>query len=242
MGLWQSLLDAVYPPTCALCDAETVETGQLCAACWRETPFISGCVCDLCGRPLPGHADGERRLACDDCPVLARPWSRGRAALVYGGAARGFILRLKHADRLDLVAPAARWMARAGESIWPEAPLLVPIPAHWTRRVKRRYNQAALLARALGRQTGAEVEVQALMRTRNTTMMDSKSVATRFDDLDGAIDAHPRRGQALAGRHVVLVDDVMTSGATFAASTEAAYAAGAADVRTLALARVMKGT
>ncbi len=238
MGIWQSVLDAIYPPTCAMCDRETVGTGQLCAECWTATPFIRGPVCDLCGAPLPGEGEGEAWMRCDSCLAIGRPWSRGRAALLYGGTARGFVLRLKHSDRLDLVAPASRWMAEAGQAIWPPAPLLVPVPAHWTRRVKRRYNQAALLARAVARRTGAEVEPQGLARPRSTTTLDGKGLSQRFAELEGAILPHPKHGAALAERSVVLVDDVLTSGATLAASTEAAYAAGALDVRVLALARV----
>lgn len=240
MGLWQSVLNAIYPPTCAMCDSETVSAGQLCPMCWRDTPFIRGLVCDLCGAPLPGEGDDDGTIRCDSCVMIGRPWSRGRAALAYGGKARGFVLRLKHADRLDLVDPAARWMTQAGAAIWPPTPLLVPVPAHWTRRVKRRYNQAALLARSVARQTGADVEPQALVRARRTPILEGKGLSERFDELDGTIHPNTGRGSAMTGRSVILVDDVLTSGATLAASTEAAYAAGAVDVRVLALARVVR--
>lgn len=239
MGLWQSVVDAIYPPGCAFCDAETETAGGLCGACWRETQFLRGCVCDLCGAPLPGE-DAAPGLRCDDCLVIGRPWSRGRAALAYAGPARTMVLRLKHGDRLDLVAPAARWMADVGRAIWPDAPLLVPVPCHWTRRVKRRYNQAALLAREIGRQTGAEAAPRALVRRSRTALLDGKSAAARFEALEGVIVAHPKQGAVVAGRNVIVIDDVMTSGATLAATTEALVAAGAQDVRVLALARVLK--
>ncbi len=238
MGVLQSVLDAVYPPTCAMCDAETVQTGHLCAACWRGTRFLSGGVCELCGAPLAGESEpGDR---CDECLFTSRPWSRGRAALAYEGRARTFVLRLKHGDRLDLVPPAARWMVRAGAPIWPEAPLLVPIPIHWMRRLRRRYNQAALLAHGIARLTGAEVAPMALIRIRHTAPMQDRTRAQRAEDLADAIAPHPRQGGRMAGRSVMLVDDVMTSGATLAAAARAARAAGAADVRVLALARVVR--
>ena len=238
MGLWQSAFDAIYPPTCAMCDAETEVSGALCGPCWRDTPFIGDCVCDRCGTPLQGAPGPD--LRCDDCMVIARPWSRGRAALEYDGKARQMVMRIKHADRLDLVAPAVRWMAQAGASIWPDDPILVSAPSHWTRRIKRRFDQAAVLTRALGSVTGHETAVQALVRTRATRQHKQADRAARFADLQGAIRPCHRHGHRLAGRNVVLIDDVMTSGATFAATAEAAWTAGARDVRVLALARVVK--
>ena len=239
MGLWQSLVDAIYPPGCAFCDAETETAGGLCGSCWRETRFLKGCVCDRCGAPLPGE-DAGPGLSCDDCLVVGRPWTQGRAALAYDGPARTMVLRLKHGDRLDLVAPAARWMADAGRAIWPEAPLLVPVPCHWTRRAKRRYNQAALLAMAIARLTGDDVACRALIRPARTALLDGKSQADRFATLDGAIRPHPRHGAVIRDRNVIVIDDVMTSGATLAAATDALMAAGAQEVRVLALARVLK--
>ncbi|WP_375260333.1 double zinc ribbon domain-containing protein [Palleronia sp.] len=241
MGLWQSVVDAIYPPGCAFCDAETEAAGGLCGACWRDTQFLKGCICDLCGAPLPGE-DVAAGLRCDDCLVIGRPWSRGRSALAYAGPARTMVLRLKHGDRLDLVAPAARWMADAGQAIWPDAPLLVPVPCHWTRRAKRRYNQAALLARGIARLTKAEVAPRALVRTSRTTLLDGKNQEERFETLSGVISAHSGQRRVIAGRNVIVIDDVMTSGATLTASTEALFAAGAQDVRVLALARVLKET
>ncbi len=238
MGVLQSMLDAIYPPSCAMCDAETTTTGQLCAECWQGTRFLRGHVCDRCGAPLSGEV--EPGDSCDACLATLRPWSRGRAALAYEGRARTFVLRLKHGDRLDLVPPAAAWMARAGAAIWPETPLLVPIPVHWARRVRRRYNQAAHLARGLSRITGDDVATQALVRTRHTARLVRRGRADRFADLAGAIAPHPRHGAAMAGRNVLLIDDVLTSGATLDAAAVAARAAGAADVRVLALARTLR--
>ena len=94
MGLWQSTFDAIYPPTCAMCDADTETTGALCGPCWRETPFIGACLCDLCGTALDGEAAED--LRCDDCLTIPRPWTKGRAALAYDGRARDMVLRLKH--------------------------------------------------------------------------------------------------------------------------------------------------
>ena len=150
------------------------------------------------------------------------------------------ILAFKHGDRPELARSFAPWLARAAEGILQDGMLIVPIPIHWTRRIKRRYNQAAELSRALARETGLEHAPQALLRTRRTAMHDGMSVEDRFINMDQAIQPHPKYGAAMQGRDVLLLDDVMTSGATFHACAHAAVSAGARSVRVLSLARVSR--
>lgn len=234
----QSVLRALYPPQCVSCGALVEEAGALCGTCWQATPFLGGAVCDCCGAPMVGAvAEGD---LCDQCLTLARPWSRGRAAMAYRDNGRRLVLALKHGDRLDLVAPAARWMARAGAPILREGMLAVPVPAHRWRLLRRRYNQAAALAQALARVTGMIHVPDALVRVRRTKVQDGMGQEARFVNLSGAIRPHPRAGRRLAGADVMIVDDVMTSGATLAAAAEAARAAGAREVCVLVLARVAK--
>lgn len=235
----QSPLAILYPPQCVSCGEPITDDHGLCGKCWAETPFITGHVCDRCGTPLPGEGDGATDF-CDDCMTLARPWSRGRSALVYRGNARRVVLQIKLSDRLDLVPPAAGWMARAGREIIPADALLVPVPAHWTRIFARRYNQASELARALARQTGLDVAPTALIRAQRTEKQEGKGLDGRFANVRDAIRPHPKRGATLNRRNIVLIDDVMTSGATLGAAAEACLAAGARDVTTLTLARTVK--
>ncbi|WP_424941364.1 double zinc ribbon domain-containing protein [Aliiroseovarius sp. S253] len=235
----QSALHLIYPPQCVSCDAPTDTDFALCAECWRETPFITGLSCDLCGEPLPGEDDGSI-VHCDACMTRQRPWKQGRSALLYRGNARRMILALKHGDRPELARSFAPWLARAGEDIMQDGLLIVPIPIHWTRRLKRRYNQAAELSRALARETGLEHAPQALVRLRRTAMHDGMNVEDRFSNMDRAISAHSKHGAILQGRDVLLLDDVMTSGATFHAAAHAATRAGAESVKVLSLARVAR--
>lgn len=211
----------------------------LCALCWRDTPLIAGTVCDSCGMPVAGLSDGQR-IECDDCLRTPRPWREGRAAMMYKDRGRSIVLRLKHGDRTDIASPAAKWMARAARPFTDQIDLIAPVPLHPIRLIRRRFNQAALLAQELGAQLDRPVCVDLLQRRRMTESQDGKSLAERFANINAAIALHPKRRHRLVSRNVLLVDDVMTSGATFTACTDACLTGGAADVFVLALARVAK--
>ncbi len=235
----QRALQVVFPNSCISCNIPVDEEQALCGTCWARTSFITGLICDSCGTPLPGEADAGT-VHCDDCLKIARPWEQGRAALIYSGNARRLVLALKHGDRQDLAKPAARWMrASAGSMITPET-VVVPVPSHWTRLLRRKYNQAALLAVAIARESGVVYEPQTLIRPRVTKVHDGMGLDARFANMSGAIAPHGKYGGKLTGKSVLLIDDVMTSGATLAAATEACHAAGAATVSILVLARVAK--
>ena len=236
----QRTLAIIYPPRCLGCGGLVENTMGLCGACWRDTSFIAGLACVKCGTPLPGESDtGE---ICDDCLRISRPWDAGRSVFQYSGTGRKLVLALKHGDRHDIVEPAAVWMARAARSLLKSDTLIVPVPLHPWRLLKRRYNQSALLAKALARHTGHQFCGDALMRVRHTDSLDGKNRDARFATLSNAITANPKRAELIKGRNVLIVDDVMTSGATFAAATEACFEAKASQVRVVALARVGKDT
>ena len=236
---FQTVVALIYPPRCLGCGAQVDSDFGLCAACWRDTPFIGGTVCDSCGTPLEGAADGHR-IDCDDCMESPRPWRQGRAAMLYADRARQLVLALKHGDRPDIARPAGLWLARAARPLLQAETLIAPVPLHWTRLLRRRYNQAALLARSLSTRTGAEFCPDLLVRQRRTPMLDHSPAEARKQTLSGAISIHSRRRQRIAGRPVLLVDDVMTSGATLAACAKACHDAGARSVDVVVLARVAK--
>ena len=237
-----ALLDALLPPECLVCEAEVAQQGTLCAACFRGLSFIRDPLCARCGVPFvhagqaAGDADGA--LLCLRCAAQPPGFAMARAALRYDDAARRLILPLKHADRTELALPLARQMQRAGAALIEASDLLVPVPAHWRRLIARRYDQSALLARAVARLAGRPCLPDALRRTRPTPALGDRGAAERAAVVSGAFALRPRAAPRIAGRRVLLVDDVMTSGATAEACAAALLAGGAASVSVLAAARV----
>ena len=233
----QKVLKVLFPGQCVSCGALVEDAHALCGQCWAKTPFIDGVVCDQCGLPLMGEPGGGRPL-CDDCMAQPRAWDRGRATLIYEGRARNMVLALKHGDRPDIARTAGRWMASQAVRLAPADAIIVPVPLHWTRLIKRRFNQAALLARSIAEITGQEVLPDGLVRRRRTRTQESRSREARIRNVAGSMIVHPGRAHLLEGRPVLVIDDVFTSGATFTEATGALHAAGVASVSVLALARV----
>ena len=232
-------LDLALPPRCLTCDVVVAGPGQMCAACFNATAFITEPCCIRCGMPFRHAGQAGRARECDACAQDPPPWQQGRAALRYDDQARRIILPLKHGDRVDLAASLAAHMARAGATLLREADLLVPVPLHRRRLFVRRYNQSALLARALARVSGRAVAVDALVRTRPTASMAGKTRRERAAIVAGAFAVRPERAAQVVGRRLVLVDDVLTTGATARACTAALLAAGAARVDLVVAARAM---
>lgn len=235
-ALTTSLIDLIYPPRCLACPEPTEAPHGLCPACWRDTFFIAGAACGKCGAPLMG-AEGAGDV-CEGCRRHPPAWDRGAAATIYDGAARRVVLALKHGDRLDMVGPLAGWLAGAGRELIADCDVIAPTPLHWRRLVKRRYNQSAELAKRLGELGGRPVTVDLLTRTRATIPQEGMTRAARATNQAGAFAVTPRHRERVVGRAVLLVDDVLTSGATLSACAECLRAAGAVRIDVLALARV----
>lgn len=233
MGL-QTVIRALFPPQCLLCEAWVADAGGLCPDCWRETEFLTGVVCDRCATPLPGLEEAGA-VQCDACLADAPPWGQARAVMRYSGRGRHLVLALKHSDRTDIAPGAARMIHRAAADILTPDSLIVPVPLHWMRLAKRRYNQSALLAKALAAQAGADVSLGALHRGKRTKSLGGLSRDARAAELEDAITVP--KPTLLQGRQVVLIDDVYTTGATLRACARAALLAGAARVDIAVLAR-----
>lgn len=239
LAILQTTVRAIYPPECLLC-REAVETEfGLCGGCWRDTHFIGGAVCDVCGAPQMGRA--EEGIVCDHCTIHPKKWSRGRAALRYGDNARQLVLGLKHGDRQDIAKPAGIWMARAAEPLLRTDMIIAPVPLHWLRLMHRRYNQSALLAKSMAEYLGRPFCPDLLQRVKRTDTLEGKSYEERRNELRSAIRVNPKhRARVSGGRPVLLVDDVLTSGATLNACADALEHARAGEVCVTALARAAK--
>ncbi len=228
----RTTLDLVLPPRCLTCDAPVAEQGLLCGDCFRRTSFIVEPYCTRCGVPF---ASGECRV-CDACLADPPLFDQARAALRYDRAAQPLVLPLKHADRTDLAPFLGRQMARAGAELLDRADVLVPVPLHRSRLFRRRYNQAALLAVVLAELSGKPTLLDALVRPHSTPPLEHKTAAERVATVAGAFAL--RQGRSVAGQRVLVIDDVMTSGATVNACTAVLLAAGATAVDVLVAARV----
>lgn len=234
-----ALLDLVYPPTCLVCRRAVAQHGALCAACWRDIAFIERPFCERLGTPFERDLD-QPGLISPEAAANPPVFARARAVARYDSdKARSLAHRLKYHDRLELAGPMGRWMARAGADILVDADLLAPIPLHRLRLAARRFNQAAELARIVSRECGAPVETMALQRVKATTPQVGLSRAQRSANLTGAFRVEPERAAALQGKNIVLVDDVLTTGATANAAARALLKAGAARVDLLVFARAV---
>jgi ComF family protein len=239
-NLTSRALDVVLPPKCLACDALVDQMHTLCAACWTTMTFINAPHCARCG--LPFETDVGAGAICGACAATPPSYQRARSAVVYDDASRRLILSFKRGDRTDLSVAFGQWMARAGEELLADADALVPVPLHWTRLFSRRYNQAALLADAVSRQSSVPVAMDALRRPRRTDFMAHKSAGARAKNVQGAIDVKPARRAWVQDKALVIVDDVLTTGATANACVRALRRAGARRVDVLSLARAVRQT
>lgn len=239
MAMPTRLADAVLPPTCLACGVPVVGEGALCASCWGGLSLIERPFCDRLAIPF-SYDLGEGALSAEaiaDPP----PFARLRAVALYDGVARELVHGLKYRDHIELVRWMAGWMRRAGAELVANAEVIVPVPLHWRRLWWRRFNQAAALASEIGVQADRPVSLHSLKRIRPTGRQVGQSRNARNANVRGAFKVDPQRRVEIAGRRVLLVDDVCTTGATLGAVTKALQRGGAAAVDALVFARVAPG-
>jgi len=237
-GVRRAAVDALYPPICLHCGQAVSAPQALCPVCWRSLGFITRPCCERLGAPFavdPG-AGTTSPAAIADPP----PWGRARAAVRYDGVARDLVHAMKFGDRPDIARLLGRMMATAGAELLADAELVTPTPLHRTRLWSRRFNQAAALAETVSRHGGRPMAPDILRRVRRTAPQVGLTRTARASNLRGAFAVASGARARIAGKRVLLVDDVMTSGATAAAATRALLKAGAAQVDVLTFALVVR--
>jgi ComF family protein len=235
---WRGLVDFLVPPKCLSCREALTEGSALCVACWSTLNFIDGPVCDVLGTPF-AYDPGAGAISP---AALAEPpaWNRARAAVAYDQASRKLVHALKYGDRMEAGFFMARQMARAGRTILAEADVLVPVPLHRWRLWHRRFNQAAFLSQQIAKSTGLLVALDALVRAKPSRSQVGLKAEERRKNVARIFKVAPEGQPAIAGRKIVLVDDVLTTGATAGSCAATLLKAGAARVDVLTFTLVLE--
>ncbi len=239
----RAALDAVLPPQCLSCASVTDAPGTLCAACWSKITWLGAPLCACCGAPFefdPQPGANRSELICGACLRVRPAFARARAVFRYDDAGRGLILAFKHGDRLHGAPAYGRWLARAGAELLASADYVAPVPLHWTRLAWRRYNQAAILAKEAARRARRPCIPDLLTRIRRTQQQGEMGRAARRRNVRRAFELTRRYAADIRGKSVVLVDDVLTTGATAEECARVLLDNEAAAVDLLTLARVVR--
>jgi len=229
-------LNAALPPLCPACRDLVTDEG-LCPACWSKLAFIAAPYCPRLGIPF-AYDPGPGILSMQ---AIADPpaYQRARAAVRYDDVAAKLVHAFKYGDRLDLAPLMGRWMTRAGTELLADADAIVPVPLHWRRLWTRRFNQSAALAATISNLSGVPVAHAPLRRVKATQQQVGLSRKDRASNVQGAFRVDPARKAEVAGRRLIVIDDVLTSGATVDACARALLRGGAARVDVLVFARVV---
>jgi ComF family protein len=236
--LVMAAVNTLLPPRCLGSGKVVDAPGMLDAGFWGELAFVSAPACDCCGLPFSfAVAEGSLCAACIDTPPA---FDKARAAVIYNDASRQLVLDFKYGDKLHAVATFLPWLRRAGAEMLADTDILIPVPLHRRRLWQRRFNQSALLARAIARDTDLPCLPDALQRNRHTVPQKGLSRSERHLNVRGAFAVRPRGTDQIKGKRVMIVDDVFTSGATLNECARILKKAGAAQVFVLTLARVTR--
>lgn len=229
------LLNLFFPPQCLQCNSRVPTHGTLCRGCWDAIHFISAPCCARCGFPFEYSTGGD--AMCGVCLHDAPRFTMGRSVFRYDDASRNLILRLKFQDDTSVSTTYGAWLAQAAAPFLEACDAIIPVPLHYRRLIERRYNQAAMLAYGLARHANLPVWPDSLRRIRATSPQSGLDKKERAKNVKRAFDVHSKHAERMRGKRLLLLDDVMTTGATLNACADALFKANARDVYVLTLAR-----
>ncbi len=231
------LLDFVLPWQCAGCRKILKDGNGLCPDCWKKLYFLERPYCECLG--IPFAYDLGNKVLCAQAINDPPSFDRARAAVAFGPVAKRMVHDLKYRDRLDLASLMAGFMLRAGRDFFDTDPLLAAVPLHRHRLLQRRFNQSGVLVQKLAEKTGLGHEPHLLLRTRKTLQQVGLDIKARKKNVQGAFSVSGHLKAQLNGRSIVLIDDVLTTGATVEACSKVLKRAGASSVDVLTFARVL---
>jgi ComF family protein len=238
---FEKIIDFVLPSRCPVTGDLVDSQGMVSPEAWKALSFITAPFCARCGHPfefaLPAGAESS---VCPTCLKSPPAYQGARSALVYDDNSRGLILGFKHGDQTHTAVAMVPWLVTAGRDFWKDADVIVPVPLHWTRLLRRRYNQSAVLGARVAKEVGISFLPDALARIRRTPVQGHLSATQRHKNVAHAFNVPRHRAARIVGKVIVLVDDVYTTGATVNECAKALLDAGAVKVYVLTLAKALK--
>lgn len=236
--LIKALANVIWPPQCTGCGDRVDSQGPLCPACWSQVHFLGEPLCSCCG--VPFEYEQSAGILCLRCLGRRPVFRTAKSAMKYDDFSKSLILRFKYGDRQDIGRVLADWMVRAGRDLLGDADIVVPVPLHWSRLFARRFNQSAILAKRIAATSGLTFDPTSLQRVRRTPSQGAMKFRQRQRNVKGVFDIKSNRVSLIEDRGVLLVDDVLTTGATAESCARALIKAGAKHVDVLTAARVVR--
>ena len=239
----QKLIDVVLPPRCPITGEIVDSQGTVSATGWKDLSFITSPYCHQCGFPFDFAQENDAAVnLCGACIANPPIYDHARSALVYNDQSRDFILGFKHGDQTHAVVAMVPWLYQAGGEFWGDTNIILPVPLHRWRLLRRRYNQAALMGAVISKRVKIPFLPDGLIRTRSTPVQGHLNASERHKNVASAFSVHPKHKDAFLGKNVVIVDDVYTTGSTVNECAKVLKRAGANKVYVLTLAKVVKTT
>lgn len=234
---YKTIINFLFPRTCPNCNKVIENKKLFCDHCFKNMSFISSCVCQWCGRPLYSEFTGEKIL-CGKCMAKRPTYDMARSVFIYETSSKDSILKFKYADKMEFGKTFVSLMLQAGTPLLQKTDIIMAVPMHWSRRLMRKYNQAEILAKTLGKKTKIPYNPRVLIRTKYTTRQENKNYTERQANVKNVFSV--KNKERIKGKRILLIDDVFTTGATVSNCAKTLKKSGAKAVYVLTIAKTIK--